>query len=286
MSSPFRERILRIVAGAGLIAAAIAMVAHTHAFTPRSALAAEGAPAPRELRVCADPRNLPYSNKRGEGFENRLADIVASDLHAHASFTWWAQRRGYIRNTLTAHRCDVLLGIPAQMERVLTTRPYYRSSYVAVSRSEHPLDARSFDDPRLRSARIGVSLIGDDAASTPPAHALGARGLVDNVIGYPVLGDPNRDPPGGAVIDGLMNGEIDLAFVWGPLAGYFAAQRHLPLVITRLDAERDGVFPLVFEMAMAVRREDRALRDELDAALVRHRTEIDALLDEFGVPRS
>ena len=138
----------------------------------------------RVLRVCADPNNLPFSNRRLEGFENRLAEMVARDLHATVQYTWWPQHRGFIRNTLKAGTCDVLMGLPSSVELAWTTRPYYRSTYVFVSRRDRGLAVRSFDDPALRRLRIGVQMIGDDGTNSPPAHALANLGIANNVPGY------------------------------------------------------------------------------------------------------
>jgi mxaJ protein len=139
--------------------------------------------APPPLRVCSDPNNLPFSNSRGEGFENKIAQLVARDLGTTVSYTWFAQRRGFVRNTLTAGKCDVIVGVPSSFELALTTRPYYRSTYVFVTRRDRRIDVTSLDDPRLRKLKIGVQIIGDDYASSPPAHALANRGIVGNVHG-------------------------------------------------------------------------------------------------------
>src|SRR6188472_3799180 len=143
----------------------------------------------RELRVCADPNNLPFSNERGEGFENKLAEMIAHDLGTHVEYTWWAQRRGFMRSTLNAGACDVVMGYPHDAELAATTKPYYRSAYVFVTRRTRKLNVSSFNDPRLRKLRIGVQLIGDDGANTPPAHALSRRGIIGNVRGYMIYGD-------------------------------------------------------------------------------------------------
>jgi mxaJ protein len=145
--------------------------------------------ADRYLRICADPNNLPFSNQRLEGFENRLAELIARELHATVQYTWWAQRRGFFRNTLKAGACDVVLGVPHRFELALTTSPYYRSTYVFAYRKDRPLRVHSFDDPLLHQVKIGVQLIGDDYANTPPAHALASRNLIGNVVGYTVYGD-------------------------------------------------------------------------------------------------
>src|SRR5437868_10667318 len=136
---------------------------------------ARAATTQRELTVCADPNNLPFSNERQEGFENRIAELVARDLNARLSYVWWAQRRGFVRNTLNQNACDLLIGVPSSFERVSTTIPYYRSTYVFVTRRDRRLKVASFDDPQLRRLRVGVQLIGDDATNSPPAHALSNR---------------------------------------------------------------------------------------------------------------
>jgi mxaJ protein len=248
-------------------------------------LALPAGAAGRALRVCADPNNLPFSNARGEGFENRLAELLARDRGAALEYTWWAQRRGFVRNTLRAGECDVLVGAPVGYGPVLVTRPYYRSSYVFVSRRDglHPA---SLDDPVLRTARIGVQLIGDDFANTPPAHALSRRGIIRNVVGYTVYGDYREDSPAGRIVGAVARGEVDVALVWGPFAGYFARRQSVPLAIAPLAAEGDGPgIPFAFAIGMGVRKSDMALRDELDGFIERRRLEIDAILAEYGVPR-
>ena len=143
----------------------------------------------RELRVCADPNNLPFSNQRGEGFENRIAEIVAEELGATVAYTWWAQRRGFVRNTVNAGACDLIPGTVFGADGLRTSRPYYRSSYVFLTRADRGPDVESLDDPALRTATIGVQLVGDDGSNTPPAHALARRGVVNNVRGFMVYGD-------------------------------------------------------------------------------------------------
>jgi mxaJ protein len=240
----------------------------------------------RELRVCADPNNLPFSNSRQEGFENKLADLIARDLNAKVRYTWWAQRRGFIRNTLNAGDCDVVMGVPSSFELALTTNPYYRSTYVFVTRKDRKLDVRSFDDPRLRTLRIGVHLVGDDGANTPPVHALSARGVVGNVRGYMLAGDYARPNPPARLIEAVVKGEVDIAIAWGPLAGYFAKDPKVALRLVPVSPAIDLPFlPEVYDISMAVRRSDRNLRAELDGVLERERGAIASLLDDYGVPR-
>jgi mxaJ protein len=245
-----------------------------------------GAPS-RELRVCADPNNLPYSNRKLEGFENRLAEMVARDLHAKVRYTWWPQHRGFIRNTLKAGTCDVLMGLPSSVELALTTRPYYRSTYVFVSRKDRGIAVRSFDDPALRTLRIGVQMIGDDGTNSPPAHALANRGVIRNVAGYSVYSDYSQPNPPARIVEAVARGDVDMAVVWGPLAGYFAPRQGVPLALVPVSPQIDRPFlPFVFDISMAVRRGDDALHDELDSFIERRQPEIDALLARYGVPRT
>ncbi len=240
----------------------------------------------RELRVCADPNNLPFSNRHGEGFENRIAELVARDLHATVRYTWWAQRRGFIRNTLKARLCDVVIGVPSGFELALTTAPYYRSTYVFVTRADRLVDVRSFDDPRLRTLRVGVHLIGDDFANVPPAHALAARGIVRNVVGFPIYGDYREPNPPARLVDAVAAGTVDVAVVWGPLAGYFAPREPVRLALVPVSPQIDPPFlPFVFDIAMGVRRGEQDRKAELDDVIARRRPEIDAILDRYGVPR-
>jgi quinoprotein dehydrogenase-associated probable ABC transporter substrate-binding protein len=240
----------------------------------------------RTLRVCADPNNLPFSNQRGEGFENRIAELVARDLGEKLEYTWFAQRRGFIRNTLRAGDCDVVMGIPSSFELALPTRPYYRSTYVFVYRSDAGFTLRSFDDPALRRLRIGVQLVGDDGANTPPVHALSKRGIVGNLKGYTLYGDYSQPNPPARILDALAAGEIDVVIVWGPLAGYFAPRTGVPLQIVPVSPQIDLPFlPFVYDISMGVARGDSARKAELEAVMSRREKEIAAILDEYGVPR-
>lgn len=242
-------------------------------------------PPRRVLRVAADPNNLPFTNQKLQGFENRIAELLARELDADLQYNWRAQRRGFFRESFKGDGCDLVLGVPAGFERALTTAPYYRSTYVFVSRRERGLGVRSFDDPALRTLKIGVQLIGDDGVNTPPAHALAARGIVDNVVGFMVYGDYARENPSARIVEAVAKGEVDVAVVWGPLAAYFARE-HRGLAIIPVDAQADPTgLPMAFDIAVGVRKGDERLRDEIDAVLVRRREEIGKILDEFGVPR-
>ncbi len=247
--------------------------------------AAELPPEGNSLRVCADPNNLPFSNEKGEGFENKLAELVADALGKKVEYYWHAQRRGFIRQTLNAGKCDVVMGVP-KLDFLGTTRPYYRSAYVFVSRADDHLSFTSMNAPELRNLRIGVHLIGDDGANTPPAHALGEQGMVDNVAGYMIYGDYREDSPPKRLIEAVADGEVDVAAAWGPLAGYYAKRSPVPLHLARI-TDTVSYLPLVFQysISMGVRRHDDKLKDQLDEVIEARREEIAALLDAFGVPQ-
>ena len=247
---------------------------------------AAGAIGPEPLRVCSDPNNLPFSNQEEQGFENKIADLVARDLGTQVQYSWWAQRRGFLRNTLNARLCDVVIGYPAGAGPALTTKPYYRSSYVFLTRSARHLRIASFDDPILRRLRIGVQLIGDDGANSPPAHALSRRGIVRNLVGFSVYGDYRTNSPPSAIVTAVAHGDVDAAAVWGPLAGYFAHLQSEPLDVTPVSPATDANLPQVFDIAMAVRRDDEARRRQLDQFIDRNRVDIDRVLAEYRVPRA
>jgi mxaJ protein len=248
--------------------------------------AVQGAKAAgRALRVCADPNNLPFSNQRREGFENRLAELVARELGARLEYVWWAQRRGFIRNTLSAGECDLVFGVPSTFERVLPSAPYLRSTYVFVASDTIAPQITSLDDPRLRTLRIGVHLIGDDYANTPPAHALARRGIIRNVAGFTIYGDYREPNPPARIIEALGRGEIDVAIVWGPFAGYFAPRQRGSFRITPVSPASDGpAIPFQFDISAGVRRGNDSLRAEVDAVLARRRVEVRRILTDYGVP--
>jgi quinoprotein dehydrogenase-associated probable ABC transporter substrate-binding protein len=241
--------------------------------------------AGNELRICADPNNLPFSNDRNGGFENAIAQLFAKETGQSVAYTWWAQRRGFIRNTLKAGNCDVIMGVPVGLDMVETTRPYYRSSYVFVSRSDRQLDIASMTDPRLKTLKIGIQLIGDNGFNTPPGHALAEQGIVDNVVGYTVYGDYRRPDPPAQILEAVARGEIDIAAVWGPLAGYFARQSPVKLRLVPItDTERFAPLRFQFDIAIGVRKGDDERRDEFDQLISRNSLQIADILDRFGVP--
>jgi mxaJ protein len=239
------------------------------------------ASAGRTLRFCADPDDLPYSSKDERGFENRIAALVARDLGAKLRYYWLPQWRGYARKTLLQGHCDVIPGIPADVDNVLTTAPYYRGTYAFVYSARRFPGLVSLDDARLRRVRIGLQVVGVDAIATPPGHALARRGIVDNVVGFPVMGEV---PSAARIVDALADGELDVGIVWSPQPGYFIAKRQaaLDVVPIRTDARDPG---FVFAIAMGVRRGDVALQRAIDASIEHLRPQIDAVLRDFAVTR-
>jgi mxaJ protein len=210
---------------------------------------------------------------------------MARDLGAQVEYTWWPQRRGFIRNTLRAGRCDVVLGVPAAFELAQTTRPYYRSTYVFVTRAGRGPRIVSLDDAALRRVRVGIHVIGDDYANTPAAEALAKRGIVRNVVGYSIYGDYSKPDPPADLVRAVANGAVDVAIVWGPLAGYFAKRSSVPLELVPVSPQVDLPFlPFAFDISMGVRRGDTTTFTLIDRELKRRRAEIGKILEEYGVP--
>jgi len=236
------------------------------------------------LRVCADPDDLPFSNRAGQGFENKLAEMVAEALDTTVAYTWFPQRRGFLRNTLDADECDVVMGMPS-VDGVLATRSYYRSGYVFVSRADRQLTVSTMTDPVLRTLRIGVQVIGADGTGTPPAVVLGEEGIVQHVVGFPVYGNFAGPQPAAAPIEAVERGDIDIAALWGPTAGYFAKHARAKLRVTPI-TDTEQFLPQTFQypIAMAVRPSDTDLRDRLNAFIRAHKADIAALLERYGIP--
>ena len=238
------------------------------------------------LRVCSDPNNLPFSNDKQEGFENKIAELIARDMNLKLEYTWWAQRRGFVRNTLKSDLCDLIVGMPSSSELASTTTPYYRSTYVFVWRKDRGLNIHSFDDAALHKLRIGVQMIGDDFANSPPAHALSNRRIVQNVKAYSVYGDYAQPNPPAQVVEAVAKRDVDVAVVWGPLAGFIIKQEHLPLTLAPVTPQIDLPFlPFVYDISMGVRRGDDAFKERLETILEQRRDEIRKILNDYGVPR-
>lgn len=232
-----------------------------------------------DLRVCADPHNMPFSNVQRQGFENRIAELLAANLGAHLIYVWQRMGRGFVREYLNDAKCDLLIGIPNTYRPLLTTAPYYRSSYVFVSRRNHLPPITSFNSPRLRGLRVGVQVLDEDY--TPPAEALARRGLQGEIRGFDTTGD-DAD----SIIQAVVKRTVDIAIVWGPLAGYFARQHRDLLAITPVEPEVDPPgLPFTFSISMGVRKGNIGLHEKLNTFLVNHRKQIRSILDEYGVPQ-
>lgn len=233
----------------------------------------------KALRVCADPDNLPFSNRQEEGFENRIAALVARELGIPVAYTWWPQRRGFLRGTLNARRCDVVIGIPAGHPMVLTTGAYYSSPYVVVSRVQEAVQIASLDDPLLKKLRIGVY------QNSPIDFVFGRQGMIENVIGYSTFYDGRIDYPE-KIIQDVASGRIDVAVVWGPAAGYFVSQQPdvltlAPVDVPRLEGNGEGE---VFAISMGVRKTDESLHAVLETVLRTRADEIRHILQQYGMP--
>lgn len=239
------------------------------------------------LRVCSDPNNLPYSNDRHQGFENRIANLIAKDLAMDVKYFWFPKRGAFFDRTLQRGLCDVVMGVPSGLDDAAVTRPYYRSSYVFVTRMDRNLRITSFDDPRLHTLRIGVHILGDQDDSPPPVHAFTERGIVRNLVGYSIFGSLNEKNPPAGLIRAVEDGHVDIAVAWGPMAGYFAQQSKVPLEITPIprDPEHPNL-PFAFDICIGVRAGNNDLRQTLDAELARRRKEIQAILCSYGVPQT
>jgi len=239
----------------------------------------------KQLGICADPENLPFSNRRLEGFENKIASLIASELGTTPRYVWWGQRVGFIRNTMNATlesaRCDVVIGVPSGYDLVQPTKPYYRSTYVFVYRKGKGLQIKSLDDPILKKIKIGVHLIGDDYTNPPPVHELSKRGVVDNVVGFSTFYSAQNPP--NAIIDAVAAGKVDAAIVWGPAAGYFVARHRVPLEMVPIPSGKTDL-PFAFDMALGVRKGDEALKSRLEQVLDRRQVEIQKILKDYGVP--
>jgi quinoprotein dehydrogenase-associated probable ABC transporter substrate-binding protein len=238
------------------------------------------------LRVCADPNNLPYSNNQQQGFENHLVDLIAKDLDMQVTYFWFPQREAFFRKTLNSGVCDVVMGVPSGFDEAASTRPYYRSTYVFVSRRDRHLRITSFDDPRLRTLRIGVHILGEQDDSLPPVHALTSRGIVRNLVGFSIFGNLDEKNPPADLIKAVEEGKVDVAIAWGPTAGYFARHSAVPLEITAVDHDpAHPDLPFAYDIGIGVRAGDVTLRQQLDDEIVRHHNEIERVLDAYGIPQ-
>jgi mxaJ protein len=239
----------------------------------------------KQFRVCADPDNLPFSTRQLEGFENKIAEVIAKDLGASLSYIWWGQRRGFIRNTMNATlqegRCEIMIGAPDGYDLVRTTKPYYRSTYVFVYRKGKGLQIASLDDPILKKIKIGVHLLGENYSNPPPVHELAKRGIVDNVKGFDTFYSP-KNPPS-TIIDAVASGKIDVAIAWGPAVGYFVLHQQVPMAVVPIPSA-PGDLPFAFGISIGVKPGEDALSAQVEKAIVRKRADITRILKDYGVP--
>jgi quinoprotein dehydrogenase-associated probable ABC transporter substrate-binding protein len=233
---------------------------------------------PHVFRACADPRNLPFSNEAGEGFENKIAKLFAQKLGKSVAYTFYPDATGFIRNTLNADRCDVVLGIAQGDDIVQPTSPYYRTSYVAAYRADGPLKGlESLSDPRLKTARIGI------VAGTPPASVLADDGLLGQIKSYALVVDTRFDSPTHEMMDDLDRGDIDVALLWGPIGGYYASKAKNPTTVVPLVKDENGP-RMVYRIVMGVRHSDQNWKRALNKLISENKAEIQAILQSYGVP--
>jgi quinoprotein dehydrogenase-associated probable ABC transporter substrate-binding protein len=233
---------------------------------------------PKVLRVCADPRNLPFSNEKGEGFENKLAEFFATKLQKKIDYMYFPQATGFVRMTLGAHRCDVIMGFPQGDDLVQGTNPYYRTAYALVSKQNSGLDdVTTLEDARLKGKHIGI------VAGTPPATNMAVNGLMTSAKPYPLMIDTRVDSSAESMINDLNKGDIDAAILWGPMAGFYAKKANPPLHVTPLVKEKTGP-QLVYRIGMGVRRADQNWKRLLNRLIQENQGEINKILSDYGLP--
>jgi quinoprotein dehydrogenase-associated probable ABC transporter substrate-binding protein len=231
---------------------------------------------PKVFRVCADPRNLPFSNEAGEGFENKLAELFAQKLGLPTSYTYFPQVVGFVRATLNALRCDVIMGVAVGDTLVQTTNPYYRTTYALVFRPGSGLDGiQSLADPRLKPDHIGI------VAGTPPATVLAENGLMALARPYALMVDTRIDSPTRTMVNDIASGQIEAGVLWGPIAGFYAQQVTPKLTVAPLLKEPEQ---MDFRIAMGVRQSDQEWKRRLNRLIAENQPEIDHILQEYGVP--
>jgi quinoprotein dehydrogenase-associated probable ABC transporter substrate-binding protein len=233
---------------------------------------------PEVFRACGDPRNLPFSNEKGEGFENKLAELFAAKLGKKLGYAYFPQATGFVRNTLGSHRCDVIMGFPQGSDLAQVTVPYYRTTYALVSKPGSGFEGvNALDDPKLKEKRIGV------VAGTPPSTNMAINGLMAHVKPYPLTIDTRVDSSAQAMIDDIARGDIDCGILWGPMAGYFASRSNPALIVAPLLKETMGP-PLIYRIGMAVRPSDQEFKRTLNKLIAENQMEINKLLLSYDVP--
>jgi quinoprotein dehydrogenase-associated probable ABC transporter substrate-binding protein len=233
---------------------------------------------PDVFRACGDPRNLPFSNEKGEGFENKLAELLAAKLGKKLSYAYYPQATGFVRMTLGSFRCDVIMGFPQGDDQAQLTIPYYRTTYALITKQGSGLeDVATISDPRLKDKRIGI------VARTPPSTVMAMNGLLAHAKSYPLFIDTRADSSAQAMLDDLARGDIDCGILWGPMAGYYAARANPPLVVVPLVKETIGA-PMTFRIGMAVRPSDQEWKRTLNRLIKENQAEINKLLISYNIP--
>jgi quinoprotein dehydrogenase-associated probable ABC transporter substrate-binding protein len=231
------------------------------------------------LRVCSDPANLPFSSEKGEGFENKIAEVIADELKVPVEYTWFPMATGFVRMTLFAKRCDVIIGYAQGDELVLNSNAYYRSTYAIVAGPGKGLEGvTSLADPRLKDKKIGI------VANTPPGLLMVKNGLMAKAKPYPLVVDRRFESPSEAMIKDIRSGEIDAGILWGPFAGYFAKQGGEPLVVSALTTDPDVSTKMAYGITLGVRLADTDWKKTLNTVLTKRRADIDKILLAYGVP--
>jgi len=261
-----RRYFLAALFGSVLASAGLQAVAQTADIADRNA-----------LKVCADPNNLPFSNQKGEGFENKIAELMGAALGVKVEYTWFPQIIGFARNTLQAHRCDLVIGTVAGDDVMQTTNPYYFTTYVMIYRSDKGLTLTGLDDPRLASLRLGV------VSATPPSDLLVRHDLMAHAKPYQLTVDTRAESPTHEMVKDIMDGTIDVGFLWGPIAGYYRKHGELPLTLVPLKDE-PGAARMKYHIAMGVRGNEPEWRRRVNAVILKQQPKMTAILRDYGIP--
>jgi quinoprotein dehydrogenase-associated probable ABC transporter substrate-binding protein len=263
---------------AGLLACGMVTLPSAAAYAQASDPGALELVDPQVFRACGDPRNLPFSNDKGEGFENKLAEFFAAKLGKKLSYTYFPQATGFVRMTLGSYRCDIIMGFPQGDDQAQVTIPYYRTTYALVAKRGSGLeDVTAIDDPKLKDKRIGV------VARTPPSTNMAINGLLARAKSYPLFIDTRADSSAQAMMDDLARGDIDCGILWGPMAGYYARQATPPLIVVPLTKETTGP-QMTFRIGMAVRPADQEWKRTLNRLIMENQAEINKLLISYNIP--
>ena len=261
-----RVRWLAVLLGVGVLGGGRPAAAQTADIVDRSA-----------LKVCADPNNLPFSNEKKEGFENKIAEVMGAALGLKVEYTWFPQVIGFVRNTLQAHRCDLVMGTVAGDDIMQTTNPYYYTTYVMLYRSDKRPGFEGLQDPRLVSLRLGV------VGATPPSDLLVRHDLMSHAKPYQLTVDTRAESPTHQMVQDVVDGTIDVGFLWGPIAGYYSKHDELPLTLVPLKDE-PGAARMKYHIAMGVRGNEPEWRRRVNAVILKQQPAITAILRDYGVP--